>query len=100
MNSNQLRAARERIVRAHMEAENRKDAAATVETFSHPRYEVVPTGEVHEGARAVAAFLDETNRAFPDFKIELHALHHADDAVLVEVTFTGTQTRAWRGLPP
>jgi hypothetical protein len=27
------------------------------------------------------------------------ALHHADDAVIVEAEFTGTHLGAWRGLP-
>lgn len=29
----------------------------------------------------------------------LHVLHHADDAMLVEIDFVGTQEGAWRGLP-
>jgi steroid delta-isomerase-like uncharacterized protein len=90
---------REDIVRAHIDAENRGDVTATVATFAAPRYEVIPTGEVHDGADAVARFLGETVRVFPDMHIELHALHHADDAVVVEVTFAGTQRGTWRGLP-
>ncbi len=45
------------------------------------------------------AFLAETGAAFPGFRIELHAMHHADDAVIVEATFRGTHRGAWRGLP-
>jgi len=90
---------REQIVMAHIEAENRGDVAATVATFATPRYEVVPTGEVHDGVDAVTRFLAETTYVFPDMKIALDALHHADDAVIVEVTFAGTQRRSWRGLP-
>ncbi len=82
-----------------MEAENRQDSAGTVATFAVPRYEVVPTGEVHEGPQEVARFLDETMRAFPDMNITLHSLRHAEDAVVVEVTFEGTHGGAWRGLP-
>lgn len=93
------RTERERIVLAHIDAENRGDVAATVATFAAPRYEVIPTSETHDGTDAVTKFLEETTRVFPDMHIELHALHHADAAVLVEVSFTGTQRGAWRGLP-
>lgn len=86
-------------MREHMDAETRKDFAATVRTFARPRYEVVATGDVHEGDVAVEGFLRETGAAFPDFRFELHAMHHADDAVLVEVDFLGTHQGAWRGLP-
>jgi steroid delta-isomerase-like uncharacterized protein len=93
------RAERERIVREHIESENRHDTAATVATFAAPRYEVVPTGEVHAGPEAVGRFLDESQRAFPDMGFTLHALHHADDALLVEVSFEATHLGSFRGLP-
>ncbi|HEY8087287.1 MAG TPA: ester cyclase [Polyangiaceae bacterium] len=94
-----LRDARERIVREHMASEDRKDFDATLRTFSRPRYEVVATGEVHDGPGAVAAFLEESGVAFPDFRFDTPTLHHADDAVIVEVVFRGTHGGAWRGLP-
>jgi steroid delta-isomerase-like uncharacterized protein len=95
-----LRNRREGIVREHMESEARKDFAATLRTFTRPRYEVVATGETHDGAQAVTAFLEESGTAFPDFRFETLHLHHADDAVIVEVVFHGTHEGAWRGLPP
>jgi steroid delta-isomerase-like uncharacterized protein len=94
-----LRAAREAIVRRHTELENAHDFDGALGTFHAPRYEVVATGEVFEGAAAVSAFYRETHTAFPDFRLELVALHHADRAVVAEVAFRGTQTGAWRGLP-
>lgn len=94
-----LRAARERVVREHMDSEERGDFDATVATFGRPRYEVTPTGEAFDGAATVRAFLAETGAAFPGFRFELHAMHHADDAVIVEATFHGTHRGAWRGLP-
>src|SRR5690349_11182287 len=90
---------REAVVRLHMETEERKDFAATVKTFARPRYEVVATGEEHQGERDVEAFLSETGRAFPDFRFTRTTLHHADDAVIVETTFNGTHEGSWRGLP-
>jgi steroid delta-isomerase-like uncharacterized protein len=95
-----LRDRRTDVVREHMTTEEAKDFAATVRTFSRPRYEVVPTGESHDGATDVAAFLGESGAAFPDFRFERTTLHHADDVVVVETTFVGTHAGPWRGLPP
>jgi len=95
-----LRTRREAIVREHMDSENRHEFDATMETFHHPRYELVGTGEVHDGAEEVAAYFEETRRAFPDQRNELLALHHADDAVLVEAVVRGTHLGPLRSLPP
>src|SRR6187399_616600 len=54
---------RDRVVRAHIDAEERGDWGAALETFRHPRYEVVPTNEVHDGADAVHDFYQESARA-------------------------------------
>jgi steroid delta-isomerase-like uncharacterized protein len=94
-----LRRERERIVRAHVDAEQRGDWSAALSTFHRPRYEIVATGEVHDGGDAVAAFYDETARAFPDLSFDDRAIHHAEDAVLCEVVFRGTHGGTWRGLP-
>jgi hypothetical protein len=45
-----VRAVREALVREHMESENRHEFDVTLGTFDHPRYEIVPTGEVFDGA--------------------------------------------------
>jgi steroid delta-isomerase-like uncharacterized protein len=95
-----LRKKREEIVREHMDSENRHEFDATLETFDHPRYELIPTGEVHDGPEEVMAYFEETRRAFPDQRNELLALHHADDAVLVEAVIRGTHKGPLRSLPP
>ena len=95
-----LRKKREEIVREHMDSENRHEFDATLETFDHPRYELVPTGEVHDGPEEVMDYFEETRRAFPDQRNELLALHHADDAVLVEAVIRGTHKGPLRSLPP
>jgi len=91
---------REEIVREHMESENRHEFDATLDTFDRPRYELIPTGEVHDGPEEVMAYFKETRRAFPDQRNELLALHHADDAVLVEAVIRGTHKGPLRSLPP
>jgi len=91
---------REAIVVEHMEAENRHEFDLTLQTFEHPRYELIATGDVHDGAQEVAAYFEETRTAFPDQRNELIALHHADDAVIVEAMLYGTHDGPFRGLPP
>jgi steroid delta-isomerase-like uncharacterized protein len=96
-----MRARREMIVNEHIEAEAvRHDVAATVKTFKHPRYEVPALGAVADGAEAVTAFLQTLLTAFPDFHIEKTAVHHADDAVIVECRLGGTQRGEWVGIKP
>jgi steroid delta-isomerase-like uncharacterized protein len=96
-----LREAREQLVREHMESENTHDFDVTLSTFAdHPRYEIIPTGEVYDGPEEVMRYYQETRAAFPDQRNELIALHHADDAVIVEFWLRGTHEGEFRGVPP
>jgi predicted ester cyclase len=95
-----IRKAREAVVLEHIESENRHDFEATVRTFSRPRYEVTPTGEVHDGADAVLSFLLESHGGFPNFVLTIEKMHVAEDAIIVETRFVGTHTGVWKGLPP
>jgi steroid delta-isomerase-like uncharacterized protein len=95
-----LREKRERIVIEHMESENDHDFETTLDTFDYPRYELIGTGEVHDGRKAVGDYFDETRTAFPDQRNELIALHHSDDSVIVEAMLYGTHLGSFRGLPP
>ena len=72
-----LRERREAVVREHMESENRHEFDVTLGTFDHPRYEIIPTGEVHDGPDEVMRYFAETRAAFPDQRNELIGLHHA-----------------------
>jgi steroid delta-isomerase-like uncharacterized protein len=95
-----MRRKREAIVREHMDSENRHEFDVTLDTFDHPRYELIGTGEVHDGPEEVAQYFKDTRRAFPDQRNELLALHHSDDAVLVEALIRGTHEGPLRSLPP
>jgi steroid delta-isomerase-like uncharacterized protein len=95
-----LRARREAIVREHMESENRHDFDATMETFAHPRYELIATGETFDGDEEVRAYFAQSRAAFPDQRNELIALHHADDAVFAEFFLLGTHLGPLRELEP
>jgi steroid delta-isomerase-like uncharacterized protein len=93
------RARREATIRAHAEAENRRDAAATLKTFHRARYEVVPLGEPVDGAANVHDLLQGLFEGFPDFHAEIERLHHSDGAVAAEVRMQGTHRGPWAGIP-
>ena len=98
--SAELRARREAIVRRHMESENVHDFDATIGTFSHPRYELMATGQVHDGEAEVREYFRASRAAFPDQRNELISLRHAEDAVIVELWLLGTHTGRLGPLEP
>jgi steroid delta-isomerase-like uncharacterized protein len=95
-----LREHREAIVREHMESENHHDYDTTLGTFGHPRYEIIPTGDVFDGADEVRSYFETSRTAFPDQRNELIALHHTDAGVIVEFQLKGTHEGPLRGIPP
>ena len=95
-----LRARREALVKAHVDAENRHDIKATLATFHHARYDVMPFGQVLDGPEAVTALLTGMITGFPDFTVKQRALYHADNAVVTEVEMSGTHQAPWAGLHP
>jgi steroid delta-isomerase-like uncharacterized protein len=94
-----LRDRREAVVREHMEFENRRDFERTLATFAHPRYELIATGEVYDGKDAVSRYYAASRAVFPDQRNQVLALHHADDAVIVEFDLMGTHKGTLRGIP-
>ena len=88
------------VVREHMESENAHEFDVTMATFDHPRYEIVPTGEVYDGAEEVATYFETTRNAFPDQRNENATLRVADDAVVAEFDLLGTHQGELRGIPP
>jgi steroid delta-isomerase-like uncharacterized protein len=95
-----VRSRREAIVREHMDSENRQDFEATLGTFSRPRYELVATSEVYDGPDEVMGYYRASRTTFPDQRNEVKALHHSDDAVIVEFDLLGTQTGPLLGMAP
>jgi steroid delta-isomerase-like uncharacterized protein len=96
----ELRERRLAIVREHMESENVHEFDVTMATFAHPRYEIVPTGDVYDGPEEVARYFETTRAAFPDQRNENAVLHVADDAVIVEFDLLGTHKGEIRGMAP
>ena len=94
------RSKRMEIVLEHMSAENGHEFQRSIDAFAHPRYEVIATGEIYDGASEVASLLEENKRAFPDFHFDVRRMRDADEAVIVEGDFRATHQRLWGGLPP
>jgi predicted ester cyclase len=96
-----IRARREAVVKAHIEAEAvNHDVASTVATFAHPRYEVPALAVTADGPQAVGGLISGLLSAFPDFYLHPQVFHHAENAVIVEVRFGGTQRGIWAGVEP
>ena len=95
-----LRAAREKLVLDHFADETRQDWDAVLWTFPHPHYEIIATGEVHDGLADVRQYYVNTRTAFPDQRHEIIKLRHAQDSVIVEFWLLGTHRGPLKGLPP
>ncbi|MBV8673662.1 MAG: ester cyclase [Acidobacteriaceae bacterium] len=96
-----LRAARDLVVKAHIEAETEThDIAAALATFHHARYEVPALSAIADGPAAVEDLLGQLFGAFPDFWLRRLVSYHADDAVIVECRMGGTHRGVWGGIAP
>ncbi|HUY20741.1 MAG TPA: ester cyclase [Acidimicrobiales bacterium] len=95
-----LRTSREAVVREHMAAENELRFDDTLATFSHPRYELVGTGQVYDGADEVREYYARSRAVFPDQRNEVRALHDAGDTIVVEFDLLGTHLGSLTGEEP
>lgn len=86
----ELAAEREALINAHVAAENAHDLDAVMATFAHPRYEIVPTGVVHDGAEAVQAMLLEQWRQLPGLRYEPAGFYHGPDGVMAATRTLGS----------
>jgi steroid delta-isomerase-like uncharacterized protein len=95
-----LRKARQDILDAHSAAESARDLDGVLATFHHPRYEIVPTGEVFDGEEAVRGYHAENFKGIPDFTVRPVRTFHAEEAVLEEAVVGGTHLGTYHDLPP
>ena len=92
--------ARQRLVLDHFRDEVAQDWDATLSTFPHPHYELVPTLTVHDGGEDVRTYYRDTRVAFPDQHHEIIELRHSHDAVVVEFWLIGTHLGPLGRIPP
>ena len=96
--SEDLRARRSEIVTQHIDAENRHDPDGVVASFDQPNYDIPSFGDAGQvnGPEAVRELWQGLVAGFPDLHIEPGRHLHTDDAVFVEVVFSGTQQASGR----
>ncbi len=85
-----LAAKRMETVRTHMAEEIVHNFDEVIGTFSHPRYELMASGQVFDGEAEVREYYRRSREAFPDQRNEVISMRHADDAVFVEFWLMGT----------
>lgn len=96
-----LRERRLAVVAEHFRSEAAQEFDETLATFlDHPRYEIVPTGQVFDGAEEVMGYYRTTRTAFPDQRHDDVRLHVADDAIIAEFDLLGTNLGEFYGLEP
>jgi predicted ester cyclase len=95
-----LQEARQAVLDAHSAAETAHDLDGVIATFHHPRYEIVPTGEVFDGEEAVRHYHGANFAGVPDFRVEPIAAYHGADGVAEEAWVSGTHLGTYNGLPP
>ncbi|HEX7132249.1 MAG TPA: ester cyclase [Iamia sp.] len=101
MISDELRARRLEVLDEHFRSEVDKEFDRTLATFAgHPRYEIIPTGQVYDGDDEVLAYHRNQRTAFPDQRHDQVRHHVADDTVVCEFDLLGTNLGEFYGLPP
>ena len=102
MISDDLRARRLQVLEEHFRSEIDHDWDACLATFGEvPRYEIVATGQIHEGAEAVVRYHRAQRTAFPDQRHDHVRMHVSDDDTVVsEFDLLGTNTGEFMGTPP
>ena len=102
MSDDSLRQRRLAVLEEHFQSEVDHAWERCLATFKDvPRYEIVATGQVHQGRDEVVAYHRAQRTAFPDQRHENVRMHVAeDDTVIAEFDLLGTSTGEFLGLPP
>ena len=98
--ANEKLAARLQIVEEHVRRENEHDLAGIMATFGdQAEYDDTPWRERHVGRDAVQRYYQDLLTSLPDLHIDVHNRWVTEDAIVLEVSISGTQAGTWRGLP-
>ncbi len=101
MAADELRRQRLEVLEAHFRAEVEHDWDTCLGTFNgHPHYEIMATGQVHDGDDEVLAYHRNQRVAFPDQRHDNVCFHFADDVVTAEFDLLGTNSGEFLGLAP
>ncbi|TRW79630.1 nuclear transport factor 2 family protein [Mycolicibacterium sp. 018/SC-01/001] len=88
----ELQRVREELVLRHVQGENDRDVEAVMATFTHPRYEIVPTGMVFDGDEAVREMIRRQWAELPPVRYSAEAIYHGVDGLIVETRTTAPGT--------
>jgi steroid delta-isomerase-like uncharacterized protein len=101
MIADDLRQRRLEMIKEHMDTEVTQEFDRTLATFNgHPRYEIMPTGQVFDGDDEVMGYYRMTRTAFPDQRHDNVRYHVTDNTVIVEFELLGTNLGEFYGFPP
>jgi steroid delta-isomerase-like uncharacterized protein len=91
-------AARIALVDEHSQAEMDCDLDRTLATLNEaPDYKMI--NDEFSGRESVRAFYADLYTGFPDLQLEITRRYVSDEAIIVEVTFSGTHKNQWSGIP-
>jgi len=98
----EMRQRRLEVLEQHFRSEVEHDWETCLATFGgHARYEIMATGQVHDGDIEVLAYHRNQRVAFPDQRHENVRFHVADDnTIIAEFDLLGTNTGEFYGQPP
>jgi steroid delta-isomerase-like uncharacterized protein len=102
MSDDDLRTRRLALLDEHFRSEVDKEFDRTLATFAgHPRYEIIPTGQVYDGDDEVLTYHRNQRGAFPDQRHD-GVVHHVadDDTIVCEFDLLGTNLGPFYGLEP
>lgn len=89
-----LRQRRLEVISEHMDTEVTQEFDRTLATFNgHPRYEIMPTGQVFDGDDEVMGYYRMTRTAFPDQRHDNVRYHVTDDYGDRRIRPAGNQSR-------
>lgn len=101
MISDDLRERRRAVLEEHFASEVDQEFERTLATFAgHPRYEIMPTGQIFDGDDEVLAYHRNQRVAFPDQRHENVRLHFAEDTMITEFDLLGTNLGEFYGGAP
>jgi steroid delta-isomerase-like uncharacterized protein len=100
--SSEIRERRLEVLDRHFRSEVEHDWGTCLATFGgHARYQIMATGQIHDGDDEVLAYHRGQRAAFPDQRHENVRFHVADDdTIIAEFDLLGTNTGEFYGLPP
>src|ERR1700751_6052685 len=88
------------LVEEHIRRENAHDLDGILNTFGpEARYDDEPWDDHRIGRGEVQLYYKELLAAAADFRIDIRNRYVTGEAVILEVTISGTHTGTWRGLP-